>query len=225
METEYLADTESRLTTSSIPHWRTILPIRDSALIAMQSHPKIIRNCQFIGVPLDNCANRRSIMSKGQYKAYLYNFGLRPSLRPGNGAYLRTIGARRTSIGTALIQLPFTHLHIVIDLYFLVILEEVPLLLCMKDMVDNGLDINIEDHPVSVGNQVHRLKMMNYFLIHQCSPTDMPFTLYTEKNPRKIYRSVGHPSIHATEGILRRSSGQRLPLRARKTIESIAREC
>lgn len=64
-------------------------------------------------------------MSKGQYTAYCYNFGLRPSLRLGNGRPVHGIGGRHTYIGTAITQMPFTHLHLVIDVYFLVIIAEV----------------------------------------------------------------------------------------------------
>lgn len=82
-------------------------------------------------------------MSKGPCTAYCDNFVLLPSLRPGNGASVQGIGGRRTSVGTALIEIPFTHLHLLIDVNFLIILEEVPSLLSLKDMADNGLDISI----------------------------------------------------------------------------------
>lgn len=45
----------------------------------------------------------------------------------------------------------------------------------------------------------HSLTMDNYLLIHRWSPEDDPYILYTEKEPRTVYRTFGHPSVWALQ--------------------------
>lgn len=49
--------------------------------------------------------------------------------------------------------------------------------------------------------------------------------LLTEAELRNIHRSFGHPSIRATEGLLKRESGRSLSTHVRRSIERIAAEC
>lgn len=74
-------------------------------------------------------------------------------------------------------QIPFNDLRLIIYVDFLLISEDVPSLLSMKGLVENGLDISIHDNYVSLWRWKKRLKMSNYFLIHEWRPTDVPFDL------------------------------------------------
>lgn len=53
----------------------------------------------------------------------------------------------------------------------------------------------------------------------------MPFALYTEDELRAIHRNFGHPSIRATEGLLKRAEGGVLDAATRSSIAQIATEC
>lgn len=45
--------------------------------------------------------------------------------------------------------------------------------------------------------------MDNYFLVYNCVPNDMPYAIYIEGELWIIHKTFGHPSILATEEILR----------------------
>lgn len=164
-------------------------------------------------------------MSRQQYDAYISDFGLRPSLRPGNGASIQVIGGRRTSIGAALLQIPFRDLRLIIDIHFLIIPDDIPSFLSMNDMADNGLDIYIRAWHIRFGSLAHSLRMVNYFLIENWGPPDMPFVLYTERELVRVHRIFEHATIRSTENILSRAGNDRLTLQTRKVIEKITRQC
>lgn len=69
------------------------------------------------------------------------------------------IGGRKVSIGTALIQITFKALHLVIDVDFLLLSEEVPILFSMRDMFQNGFEISIQRAQVMHGQRTQRLKI------------------------------------------------------------------
>lgn len=77
-------------------------------------------------------------------------------------------------MGAVSIQIPFTYLEVKIDVQFLMITEDIPSLLSMKDVVENGLEISIQGIFVSLGLKCHKLAMENYFLIHRWSLEPLP---------------------------------------------------
>lgn len=68
-------------------------------------------------------------MSKSQCTASCDDFGLGASLKPGYSVCVQVMGRERTSTGIASIQIPFREIHLVFDVEFLVILDNVLLLL------------------------------------------------------------------------------------------------
>lgn len=54
-------------------------------------------------------------------------------------------GETRKSVGSVAMLIPFTVMAAILDEQFTVTAEIVPILLLMKDMVDNGLDISIQE--------------------------------------------------------------------------------
>lgn len=117
MAAEDLADIQQNLLSSPFLHESSILPTRDFVLIAMHAHIDASCPRRFLGVRVDTCAKRCSIIPECQYAAYC-DFGLQPPLYLANGASVQGIGGRRTLIGTARIQIPFEHLHLVIVVHF-----------------------------------------------------------------------------------------------------------
>lgn len=151
-------------------------------------HPQMATNLHhpFLGVRLNTCAHRHSIISKVKYAAYLEGLRLSYSFVTDKDAYVEGMGGRWTSHRTALIHIPLRNLNLVIDVDSLVIPDDIPSLLCMKDIVNNGLDISIEHHAVGFKDLTHLLKMATYFLIHDWPPADMPYSLHTESELRRI---------------------------------------
>lgn len=120
----------------------------------------------FDGVRLDTCCNKRTVMSWSQYTAYCSEFGLKGAIDRAVRTVLRGIGGKRMSMCTEKIQVPFTVLRIIIDVDLLILSEDVPALLSMKDMVLNRLDIGIQKRHVTFVRRTQNLSMENYFLIH-----------------------------------------------------------
>lgn len=81
---EDLEDIEWNLSSSSFIHGWSILPARITALIPMDTHLSTNRDRPFLGVRLETCASRRSIMWRGRYASYCHNFCLQSSLRSGS---------------------------------------------------------------------------------------------------------------------------------------------
>lgn len=156
----------------------------------MHTHLTVANDLQFLDVRLSTCENRRSIISKHQYKAYC-NFGLRSSLRPGNSTSVQAIGRRRTSICTAVTQIPGRDLQLITDVDLLIIPDDVPSLLSMKDMVESGIEISVQDHTVGLVDQVHPLRMLTHFLILQWYMRPYRAPAVVPSSPRPLPRDAG----------------------------------
>jgi hypothetical protein len=90
---------------------------------------------EFEGLILDSAANRRSTMCYGQYKTYCKMFGVRMNLKPSSGQNIKGIGGRRSTMGTAVVPVPFPNLKLILDVEFAIIPgDDTPSLLSLRDM-------------------------------------------------------------------------------------------
>lgn len=80
---------------------------------------------------------------------------------------IKGIGVKAASIGNVLIQVPIKYVDVFIDVLFMVLGEDIPALLSMKDMRNNGIEISLQGLYVSLGDRCQPLTMENYFLIHR----------------------------------------------------------
>ncbi len=182
---------------------------------------------KFRGIKLDTCANRSSIMSYAQYKAYCEEFQV-PFKISWNNKDCKTIsgiGGSRDAIGTALIPIPFKDLDLIIDVRFQIMKENIPSLLCMKDMIINNLDISIQKQNISHGDKSQKLFFENYFLIHKWKPSDVSFSLYTESHLKRLHRVFGHPSVQALHNLLKRADPSNLSKDTKHTLMEISKQC
>lgn len=92
---------------------------------------------------------------------------------------MKGIGGTQRALVSAVIQIPFRDLAIIIDVHFLRLESIIPTLLSMKYMVTNGLDISIQGCYMSLEGRRQKLSMQNYFLIHQWKKYDAPYVIYT----------------------------------------------
>lgn len=67
--------------------------------------------------------------------------------------------------------------------------------------------------------------MEEYFLIHRWKANNVPFSLHTEKDLRRIHRNFGHQSIKATTGLLKRVAEGRLNPSVKRTSKKIDEAC
>lgn len=114
----------------------------------LNSPDSVERN--FDGLRIDACANRTSVFSVGQSQTYCNLFRLQYTIRSFEQCMIRGIGDKTESIGWVTIQITVKLLNVTSDVFFHVSKEDIPTLLSMKDMVDNGLDISIKSRYVSL---------------------------------------------------------------------------
>lgn len=117
------------------------------------------------------------------------------------------IGGSKKSFGSRNVQIPFLLIGIFIDVYFLIMTGDVPSLLSLKDMFENGLEFSIQKCTVSFNGRSEPLIMKNYFPTYNWNPSDVPYTFHTESELRRIHRTFGHPNVKETSGLLRSAAG------------------
>ena len=103
--------------------------------------------------------------------------------------------------------------------------DNIPPLLCMKDMLENYLDISIQNCIITHNDRIQEFTLEYYFLVYRWSVKDMTYILYTEKELRKIHKIFGHPSIESTKKVLKRASGSKLDSKTKTLIHDIAKDC
>lgn len=143
---------------------------------------------KFYGVRFDNCANRPPMISQAQYKYYCTEFGLRHSIRMTTNLKVEGIVGDLSVVGKVTMQITFVDPHLLIDVDFLVLRENIPTLCSMQNMNLNGLDIYLKKRHVSHVSRVHKFMVENYFLIHRCRKDEIPYILFFETDLRKIHR-------------------------------------
>lgn len=169
-----------------------------------------ISPARFKGIRLDTFGNRTSIMGNQQFDAYCHDFGTKPSIIPSHNLGINGIVGVITGKLLVLVYIPFKDLNLLINEKILLVTENIPTLLSMKDMKTNGLYIPLQEETIIFGWESQKLIMDNVFLKHNWSPADLSFSLDTELELRKIHRAFGHPSIGATHLFTTSSKGGHL---------------
>lgn len=91
------------------------------------------------------------------------------------------------------IQILFKDLRLVIDVEFLIMSDDIPTLLSMRDLAVNNLDISLQKSTISLAERSLKLKFENYFLINEWSPKDVSLAMYAESDLFVIHRIFGQP--------------------------------
>ena len=180
---------------------------------------------KFKGIYLDTCANRSSVMSLSQYKAYCKEFHVPMEIYSKDARTLKGTGGLSSAIGSACIPIPFKSLNLIVDVKFQSLKYNVPTLLCMKDMIQNGLDISIQKKEIRYKNPSHPLHFENYFLIHKWNPGDVSYSLYTEEELRKLHRTFAHLTVSSFIKLLKFARPDEMTPAVKKTIMDIVENC
>lgn len=215
--------TESKLANNAFIHGRSYKADMDHSLSVMKEQLRYKNDDLFDGIRLDTAANRRSVISKGQYYAYQSEFGRKVKIRLQTKVKLRGTGGHEKVIGEATIQIPFNKLGLVIDVDFGIIYCNIPTLLSNNYMINNCLDLSLQGQFLHIGQLQQHLTLEKYFLVYRWSATDTPYALYTEKILRKIHRNFGHPSVQSTLNLLKRASETKLTKNMRRELEKMRR--
>ena len=179
----------------------------------------------FDGIILDTGANRVSAMSLSQYKAYCREFGCALAIDYSDNRSLNGIGGKSRAIGTAIIPIPFNSLGVVLDVKFRIMKDHCPSLLSLRDMIDSGMEISIQDKTVSIGDRTQEISFENDFLKYKWKASDMATTLYTEQELRRLHKHFGHPTTHAMHKLLRTARPDECDESVRKELARIVSEC
>lgn len=122
--TEDLRIIEENLSNQRFIHGRKfstqqeIIPSQNTwELIATKSATKD----PFLGIRLDTCCNRTSIMRMKLYISYCTEFDIKPTIKPAQGRGVNGIGGGLQGLGFVLIEIPFNDLGLVINVEFLLL--------------------------------------------------------------------------------------------------------
>ena len=218
-------DEEQYLANVAFIHGRTFEKDSKQQIAAMISELRKGEREKFDGLYIDTCANRSSVMSLDQYRAYCSDFHVPMKICKEDRKIIRGIGGKSSAIGTAIIPVPFKGLRLVADVKFQIVTDKVPSLLCMKDMLQNGLDISIQNSVMTYKSFSHPLQMRNYFLIHKWEPCDVSHSLYSEQELRKLHRTFGHPSASALIKVLKAARPEQMTPEVRNNVMNIVKSC
>ena len=214
---------QTHFANAAFAHGRTYATDLEKELKEIEAALSIGEKNEFRGIIMDTAANRSSVMSHSQYKAYCEEFHVPMQLNRSEKKTICGLNSKNPAIGTAVITIPFKDLDLWIDVKFRIMAFDCPTLLSMKDMVDNGLDISVQNKWVSYKHKLQDLAFENYFLIHRWSVSDSSF--YTEPELRKLHRVFGHPSVTALKYLLRRADPGGLNDDVKTAVHDITKQC
>lgn len=102
-----------------------------------------------------------------QWTAYCNDSGLRLAIRKEEGIGVIGLGGLIQIVGRVIIQVPSLKLHLIMDIDFSIVYQNIPELLSLKDMLDNGIYISVENGCAYYGGHIQPSSLENFFLVHR----------------------------------------------------------
>jgi hypothetical protein len=145
------------------------------------------------------------MMSKSQYRAYCYEFGVIGIITPVYRTISGIAGNRVKVIGTADIPIPFPKLDCVVIVNFDIVSQNTPSIIALADMRRAGFDsVSFQDDLRWYDGKSYKLTLYNMHWYHKWKPEDMPHALVTHEELGKLHHRFGHPSVSRVYTILKR---------------------
>jgi len=179
------------------------------------------RKSEFNGMIIDTGANRLSIMSLQQYRAYCREHGV-PSSISKDRRRISGLGSKHYSIGTATISIPFPSIGLICDVNFHIFEDNVQTLLSRRDLKSTGIDLSVQRDCLHFMGKEQKLIVENDFLFYRWAPEHALFT-YGELT--KLHRAFGHPSVSALNNVLRRARPAECSNTVKDAIEFLTDRC
>lgn len=177
----------------------------------------------FKGVMIDTGANRSSLMSLGQYMAFCKEFDTPMEIRKYSKSVGGLGGAQLTTIGKAIIPIPFPDIGIICDITFHIHdNENTPTLLSLRDLTRTGLDLSIQNDWLHLCGKTQKLKRKNDILYYEWFEEK---ALVSYEELYKLHRSFGHPSVSALYNLLKRARPSEANSEVREAIKQITKRC
>lgn len=121
-----------------------------------------VQSNTFKEIRLDTCANKISVMSTHQCPEYLKRSSLPRTVSPPPRKKIRGMCRTMKIFGEAKVQIPFRDLVIIVDVDFLLLEDPVLSSLSMKDMIQDGFDLLIQERHISFGERRQNLGLKNF---------------------------------------------------------------
>lgn len=179
------------------------------------------RPSEFNGMIIDTGANRLSLMSINQYRAYCTEFGIVANIRK-DSRKIYGLGSKHRSIGTAKISIPFPKFGMICDINFHILSENCKTLLSRVDLKNTGIDLSIQRDCLLFNDIELPLQVQNDLLVYNWLPNVAMFT-YDEL--KKLHRSFGHPTVSTLYNLLRRARKEECHKDVRDAIEQLTESC
>jgi hypothetical protein len=177
----------------------------------------------FKGIIIDTGANKSSLMSVKQYRAYCRSFKIPASIR-GPMKIFKGIGGTRRSMGSARIAIPFPKLGMCADIEFQIIDDDVPTLLSLRDLRNTGVELSIQNNSLRLLGREQPLTAENDFLCHKWEQEDAT-ALFANEELKRLHRSFGHPTTGALHRLLKRARPEEVSESVVRELGQIAKEC
>jgi hypothetical protein len=152
----------------------------------------VSRCYKFEGDIIDTGANRRSMMSKSQYRAYHYEFGVIGNITPVSRTISGIAGNSVKVIGIAAIPIPFPKLDFVVIVNFEIKSPNSPSLIALADMKRAGFDsVSFLDDLLWYNSKSYELSLHNMLWYHKWNPEDMPYALLRMRSSENYIIDLG----------------------------------
>lgn len=151
MATSELQNYEMKLSNSSFLHGRNLQNQNKSPCLENKEPDTLLTTNHkgFRGIRLDTCSNRTSVMGVQQYRAYCMELQIMKNTKPVHSGSINGIGGGLKTVRIVLVKIPFMDLKLVISVEFPLLKADIPSLLSMKDMKNNGLDISLQRETIN----------------------------------------------------------------------------
>ena len=216
---------EVYLANASYVHGRNFATDLKKEMLVMHAALSHGESSGFDGIIIDTGANRSSVMSHAQYKAYCNEFNVPAIIDRTDTRGLKGIGGQGQCIGTAIVQIPFNDLDLILDVKFRILQDTCPSLLSLRDMRQNGLDLSIQQHLLYFKHKCQDLLLENDFLKYKWNKADVDYALYTDVELRRLHRVFGHPSVSALQKLLKRANPEEFGPDVTAVLHEINKAC
>ena len=176
--------------------------------LEMVSTANSIEHTPFHGIMCDTGANRSSIMSIIQYKAYCRE-NLSPASMTTKGIdtsvrkKIQGFGGTRMTMGQTQVKIPISGLGIIAHVTFNTVEDDCTTVLSLQDIKELGFEIYIQTNTLQYKAHVHKLEEDNGLLWLRWNPQDQ--VLFSECELLRLHKSFGHPSVRALSNLLRKA--------------------
>jgi hypothetical protein len=216
---------ERELSNTTFVHSCGFITARETEMKQMKNELKMPAESasKFKGIIIDTGANKSSLMSLEQYRAYCKVFKVPASIR-GTRKMFKGIGGSRRSMGSVVIAIPFPMLGICADVEFQIINEDVPTLLSLRDLRNTGVEISIQNNSLKLMGREQPLTAKNDFLYHTWE-RDNAAALFSKEELEKLHRSFGHPTASALYRLMKRARPEEASKNVFAELEELVKDC